>query len=814
MKRPLIIVALLYVAGILLAQFPVPLPILFTIAFALLIPALFWTRARLVFLCPLILLTGWINHTQCTATLSPNDLRNLLGPRDALVAIRGTLLETPVHRVHKQSDADVHTSMARIRLNAILLDKQNWQPAYGCVVASTRGILPDTIFAGQVVEVFGTLRPAKGPIAEGLFDYRAYLSQQGIYYQLHSQYSTEWQIITSPSHPPLADQFTRWSKKALALGIPVEDEPLHLEWALTLGSKESMSDEMAEPFIRAATYHIFAVDGLRIAIVSGIFLGLLRVLGVPRPFCGLLVAPIILFYAAMTGWPASAIRAIVMILVVFTGWALKRPSDLINSLFAAAIIILVWEPRQLFQAGFQLSFFVVLCIILILPFFNQLNQRLLRSDPLLPEELRPRWQRWLRTPVHYGLDLFFTSIAAWLGSIPLVAYYFHLITPVSGPANVPAVFLCALVLISNLSSLLLAGWFPFAAELFNHAGWFLMKCIQVTSEWSAKWPAAWFYFPEPTLFTTALYYLILLTTLTGWLFRGQWRIWKISGVALLTIIWCIHSLWGQPLARLTILPLNGGHAIYVQSSGGDWLIDTGSKQSVETVVKPFLEAQGVNHLKNVILTHGEANYTGGAELVSDLFRPRNIYTSPVRFRSVDYANFKSSMESLPSWRQPLQHGQGLGCWTVLNPAPNTHFSKADDNALVLRGEFGGTRILLLSSLGRAGQNSLLERTNDLRTDIVVSGIPVEGEPLCDALLEAIQPRIIIITDVEHPATKRASRKLQERLAVKNIPVIYTRTSDAVTFVARKDRWELHAMDGTSFSSRLLHRTVSDPQVSK
>src|SRR4051812_47437355 len=121
----------------------------------------------------------------------------------------------------------------------------------------------------------------------------------------------------------------------------------------------------------------------------------------------------------MTGWPASAIRAIVMVMVVYGGWALKRPTDLINSLYVAAIIILVWEPRQLFQAGFQLSFFVVLCIILILPPFQKLTARLLQTDPLLPEQLRPKWQKWWRTPAHYVLDLFFTSIAAWLGSIPL-----------------------------------------------------------------------------------------------------------------------------------------------------------------------------------------------------------------------------------------------------------------------------------------------------------------------------------------------------------------------------------------------------------
>ena len=97
-------------------------------------------------------------------------------------------------------------------------------------------------------------------------------------------------------------------------------------------------------------------------------------------------------------------------------------------------------------------------------------------------------------------DLSLTSFAAWIGSLPLVAYYFHIVTPVSTPANVLAVPLCALVLISNLASLLLAGWFPAAAELFNHAGWFLMEIIRVSSHWFANWPGAYFYVPEPSPF--------------------------------------------------------------------------------------------------------------------------------------------------------------------------------------------------------------------------------------------------------------------------------------------------------------------------
>ena len=100
----------------------------------------------------------------------------------------------------------------------------------------------------------------------------------------------------------------------------------------------------------------------------------------------------------------SAIRATVMLTVVIVGWVLRRPSDLVNSLFVAALIILLWEPRQLFQAGFQLSFIVVLCMILALPAMLELGRRLSAPDPLLPDHLRPRWQQTLRVHVPQELQ--------------------------------------------------------------------------------------------------------------------------------------------------------------------------------------------------------------------------------------------------------------------------------------------------------------------------------------------------------------------------------------------------------------------------
>ena len=807
MRRPLIAVALLYIGGVLIAGLPVPLTALFGVAFGVGILGLIWSKGRLGLLAGLVVLTGWINIAQRSAVLSPYDLRVRFGDNQEIVNIRGTLRESPARHVHhdKEKDRDTYTTLAQIDVGEILIKRgavTDWQPAYGRITCTTKGLLPDDFFGGQTVEIAGVIQRVPGPVAEGLFDYRSYLQYQGIYHQLRVDRTDDWRILSSPAAPPLADRFSAWARKTLALGLPIEDQPLRLEWALTLGWKAALTEEVSEPFIQAATYHIFAVDGLRIAIVSGIFLALFRVLGVPRPIAGLLVVPIICFYAALTGWPASAIRAIVMAIVVFGGWALNRPTDLINSLFAAAILLLVWEPRQLFQAGFQLSFLVVLCIILIIPLFKRVGEYVLRPNPLVPEKLQPRWRKWLHTPARWLIDLLLVSIAAWLGSIPLAAWYFHILTPGSGPANMFAVPLCGFVLICNLSSLLLGAWLPFAAELFNHAGWLLMRLILDTSQWSADWPGAYYYVPMPSVFTIVLYYLILLTVLTGWLFKGKQRKWKIGGVLVLMLVWCGIWLHGRPVTRLTILPLSGGHAVYLQGPGrtNEWLVDCGSESSVDQVVKPYLRAQGVNRLANFLLTHGEINYTGGAQSIHQVFHPANLYAGAQHFRSPAYNEFQAATRGESVWRKPLSAGDAAGPFSILHPGPDDHFSKGEDNTLVLRAEINRTKILLLSDLGRAGQNALLNRGIDLHADVVVSGLPVEGEPLSDTLLQAIQPRVVIIADAEFPATRKAGDRLRERLARSGIPVIYTRAANAVTIEIRDGDWKLHAMDGTKYQA--------------
>ena len=814
MKRPFAAVVAGYAIGLLLAGIFHPPPVVpFILAFAVLVPAGLSANLRPWLIWPLLALVGWANLASRTDMVSSEDLRARLGDEEAIATVRGTLAETPHLKISTRDDLPVERSLAQVQVQA-LRRGANWEPATGSIMVMTPGILDARFFAGQPVEVSGVIGRPPLPLAEGLFDYREYLATRGIFYQLKSGSTNDWRLgAATLAGPPLTDRFLNWSKRTLALGLPAEDEPLRLLWAMTLGWRTAFTADISEPFLRAGTMHLFAIDGLRIALISGMLVALLRVLQVSRAWCGMVAIPLIWFYTAATGWESSAIRASVMMTIVLGGWALKRPGDTINSLAAAAFIILLWEPRQLFEASFQLSFFVVLVIALMLPPLNRMSDRLLQTDPLLPDELLPRWRRALNAGLRMGSRYAALSVAAWIGSIPLSAAYFHLFSPVSPLANLVAVPLGTLALMGNLGALVCGTWFPWATELFNHSAWFFMSAMTAVSEWSTRIPGAFFYVPAPSWPAIAIYYAVLIGGLSGWLFAPRRRIWSAAALILLATGCAWHWQATRNDIKLTVLPLDGGHAVFVDAAGrkNDWLVDCGDDNAVEFTLKPFLRAQGVNRVSRLVLTHGDVQNNGGAALLNKLFGVGEIYTSPVRFRSAAYQKIVADFERPPSRRRIISRGDPAGCWRVLHPQAGDDFDRADNAALVLPGNLNGARVLLLSDLGRKGQSALLSRTNDLRADVVIAGLTDDGEPLCDALLDAVQPKVIVVTDSEFPSTRRAGRDLKARLDKRNVPVIYTRTAGAVTLVAQTGSWELRTMQGQVFSARTGSRPPLPPE---
>ena len=266
MNRPLVAVVFAYAAGLLLAQlFHPPPAALFVLSFFILVLVLEKLRPFLIW--PLLALVGWTNFAARTAVVSPDDLRTVLGRDAALVAIHGTLAETPRLKIAERDDQEKWRSVARARVREIRRGN-DFQPAAGEILVSTPDILGLEFFAGQSVEISGVIAPPEPPLAEGLFNFQNYLATRGIFYQLKTESTNDWKILDpQPSAPPLTDRFLNWSKQTLALGLPGEDEPLRLLWAMTLGWRTAFTGDIGEPFLRAGTMHMFAINDVTLRVL-------------------------------------------------------------------------------------------------------------------------------------------------------------------------------------------------------------------------------------------------------------------------------------------------------------------------------------------------------------------------------------------------------------------------------------------------------------------------------------------------------------------------------------------------------------------
>ena len=784
-KRPLVFVAILFASGILFGR-AVSAPVWLSLGLALGVAwaALAAPRGRSAWLALQIVGTGAANYAWQTAPLAPDDLRHRFGDRPELVTVRGVMSSSPEYRLHVRRGEVATNSMAMVDCRGIAGSDGAFESATGRLLVTTPGAVTARFPVGTPVEIGGILERPPGPAAPGTFDYRTHLRWRGVHFELRAPEPGDWRRppgVPEPG-PGWADRFQDWARRALAMGLPEEDAELRLLWAMTLGWKTGITDEVEEPFMRSGTMHIFAISGLHIALIAAIAVEILRFIRVPRVVSGLIVLPLCWGYTAATGWQPSAVRSTLMTSFVVVGWMLERPLDLLNSLAAAALACLVWEPTQLFQAGFQLSFAVVATLAMLATPLQQWLRKPADPDPFLAESRIPKWRRGARTLWGWAAASLAVSLTAWAGSLPLSAHYFHLVTPGSLVANLIVVPLSSAALASNLAGLVFAGWAPALTEWFNHGAWFWMRLMLVVSRWAAGLPGGCWNVAAPPVAASVLWYLLLCVVASSGMKGSRvWTRWLVAGVAVLLGAWATveWSSRGTGL-RVVVLPLRGGHAVWLDHHGRRGLIDTGDARSAEGVVRPFLAAEGVNRLPRLLLTHGDIRHVGGMTSIVVRFEPREVFLSPVRFRS---AAWKPPLGLLdlkrPGVRLTGRNEEGLAPWRVRHPAEGDKYGRADDGCLVLEVEEAETQVLLLADLGRLGQEAMLQRYPELRADVVVTGLPANDEPLGVNLLAQLQPRLVIVADTELPATARAKAAVRARLRSRVPRVIFTAEAGSV-----------------------------------
>ncbi|HSH94892.1 MAG TPA: ComEC/Rec2 family competence protein [Roseimicrobium sp.] len=795
LRQPLLVPLLAYGIGIICsAIWPVPLAALWL--GGLIIASLcVLLRAPAVLLIASFFLAGGLNQMRTMSVIDAHDLRTLFDKEPRLVTLRGSLAERPFTVGGTAPDDPLRT---RVRVDVESWgDVDSWMPATGRVLAHVKGRLPEEFFTGRSVTVHGFLARPSPAALPGLFDYRRYLSREGVYFELRTDGRDEWNVLEDGLKPPLSDRFLIWAHSALALGMP-EDDVVQLLRAMMLGEMGAMPEEARNAFVKAGTMHLFAISGLHIALIAHLLVHLLQIVRLPRSMAGLIAIPLLWAYTGVTGWQSSAIRSTIMMTVIVAGWSLHRPVLLLNSLWAAAGIILIWDPQQLFHPGFQLSFAVVASLGLWSQRFDQWQKKWIQGDPLVPEELRPRRHKaglWLARQVAQHLGI---SLAAWIGSFPLIALYFHLFSPISLLANLLAVPVCApLSMFSCVGSLLCASWAPGLAELFNQSAWFWMVCMLRISEWTAGLPGAWITVGEPSPAFIAFYVLGVLL-LAAWP-KCSLRI-RITGcvaAGAMLLLAIGQAVRERDTTRIYITALPRGDFILASRRDETLAIDCGEPSTVKHVVSPLMDSQGLHRLPGLVLTHGDSLHMGGTTALLENHIETELFISPVRYRSTVYKRVLAAATDAGRTVHTVQSGDKVAGWEIWHPQEGDRFTLADDGALVLSKEISGIRMTLLSDLGEQGQALITQRGPVKPSDLVVTGVPTRGEPLCDAVLNQLRPRWILITGDAglNPARRR---QLKERLEASGAEVWFTSEAGGVLVKVRKGVALVESSEGRRF----------------
>lgn len=301
------------------------------------------------------------------------------------------------------------------------------------------------------------------------FDYGDYLRKNGIGGMAMAYDSAHWRLLSHSDRFSFFQFFSdvRFRLLSVFSRYGISDDELSIVSALTLGYKRDLSHEVKENYSRAGVMHLLAVSGLHVGVVAAVLSFLFGFLAggrFQRRLRFLLVILFIWIYAILTGLSPSVVRASFMTTVVLLGFVVHRSSSVLNSLCISALVMLVIDPYNIYNVGFQLSYSAVIGIVM---FHKPIASYIIS---------REYWKKasWRHTPIRkvllYLIELTIVSVSAQLATLPLSVYYFHKYSVYFLLANYLAIPM-ATVIIWLALSLLVLSWIPllssFVAYLLN-----------------------------------------------------------------------------------------------------------------------------------------------------------------------------------------------------------------------------------------------------------------------------------------------------------------------------------------------------------
>jgi competence protein ComEC len=698
---------------------------------------------------------------------------------------------------------------------------------------------PPVLQYGQRVALEARIRSPRNFRNPGAFDYENYLARQHIYWTAAMRRGNTVEIL-----PGECGWRTMKALFAIRGAALLRIDKLYrrdsyssgMMRAILLGDTANLEKVWTENFRRTGTFHALVISGTHVAVLAGVLLALLRLFRMPEMPALMLTGAAVWLYALVSGFTPPVARAAAGFSLYLIARLFFRRGRVLNLLAAVAIVFLLWDPAELLDASFQLSFLSVAAIgALAAPLLAASWQPLahglrgindLAVDVHLPpkvaqfrvelrlvgETIRDcfRWMgisppvRWcvqflasIWRTMFLGLEIAAISAVMQIGLALPMAEYFHRISFTGLTANL--VIAPLLELVVPLGFLAIFTQWPWAAAL---AGW-LLKLAARAADWHARLEPNWRIADPPTWLTVGFGGTLLFFAAVIYLERDspiRWLRWPLFALVAALFGLLLWQPWparvrtgeleltsidvGQGDSLLLVFP--EGKRVVIDSGGllqyGDPKTQRKPNLNIgEDVVSPYLWSRGIQRLDVLVATHAHEDHIGGAAALLENFRPAELWVgaNPSRPLLDRAAQLGVNVVELREG-DPFRYSGAL--LEVLSPAEDYVADKIGNNdSLALRIDYGRNSFLLTGDMESPMEYRLLGEGRLRHADVLKVGHHGSRTSTTEPFLDAVSPSIALISAGFENSFGHPHPSVMQRLRQRHVAIVRT-DQDGLTTV--------------------------------